>query len=208
MLYIFTFFSLALLVILASCSSADDPVAETEQAPESRRLVRIQLDAENPSDSEGILEASGEAQRFPVGFGRLGLACAGTSFQDGLTPLGRFRVNAIFSDSDFAMEVDLVEQSGKSEAELKDSLFRNMSSIDFKGDGQSGDYGIGFHQFGSGPPYGPTISVQHLQGHVPLVQLRHSRHQRQAARRSIGDRWLHQRQPEHVDDFAWHASAW
>ena len=71
-------------------------------------------------------------------------ACAGTSFQDGLTPLGRFRVNAILSESDFAMEPDLVEQSGKSEAELKTSLFRNMSDIDFKGDGQSGEYGIGY----------------------------------------------------------------
>ena len=129
---------------LASCSSADDPVAETEKVPDSRRLVRIQLDAENPSASQGILEASGEAQPFPVGFGRLGLACAGTSFQDGLTPLGRFRVNAILSDSDFAMEPDLVEQSGKSESELKTSLFRNMSAIDFKGDGQSGEYGIGY----------------------------------------------------------------
>ena len=129
---------------LASCSSANNHVAETEKVPNSRRLVRIQLDAENPSASQGILEASGEAQRFPVGFGRLGLACAGTSFQDGLTPLGRFRVNAILSESDFAMEPDLVEQSGKSEAELKTSLFRNMSAIDFKGDGQSGEYGIGY----------------------------------------------------------------
>ena len=136
--------SLALLVTLSSCASADDPVAGTGQTAESRRLVRIQLDAENPSASEGILEAIGEAQRFPVGFGRLGLACAGTSFQDGLTPLGRFRVNAILSDSDFAMEPGLVEQSGKSEAELKTSLFRNMSAIDFKGDGQSGEYGIGY----------------------------------------------------------------
>ena len=137
-------FSLALLVSLASCSSADDPVVGTGQTAESRRLVRIQLDAENPPASKGILEASGEAQPFPVGFGRLGLACAGTSFQDGLTPLGRFRVNAILSESDFAMEPDLVEQSGKSEAELKTSLFRNMSDIDFKGDGQSGEYGIGY----------------------------------------------------------------
>lgn len=145
-------FSLALLVSLASCSSADDPVAETEKVPDSRRLVRIQLDAENPPASQGILEASGEAQPFPVGFGRLGLACAGTSFQDGLTPLGRFRVNAILSDSDFAMEPDLVEQSGKSEAELKTSLFRNMSAIDFKGDGQSGEYGIGFISLTPVPP--------------------------------------------------------
>ena len=137
---------------LASCSSANNQVAETEKVPDSRRLVRIQLDAENPPASKGILEASGEAQPFPVGFGRLGLACAGTSFQDGLTPLGRFRVNAILSESDFAMEPDLMEQSGKSEAELKTSLFRNMSDIDFKGDGQSGEYGIGFISLTPVPP--------------------------------------------------------
>ena len=145
-------FSLALLVILASCSRADESLAEAEQAPDSRRLLRIQLDAENPSASEGLLDASGEAQRFSVGFGRLGLACAGTSFQDGLTPLGRFRVNAILSDSDFAMEADLVEHSGKGEVELRDSLFRNMSAIDFKGDGLSGEYGIGYISLAPVPP--------------------------------------------------------
>ena len=66
--------------------------------------------------------------------------------------LGRFRVNAILSDSDFAMEEDLVERSGKSEAELKDSLFRNMSAIDFKGDGQSGEYGSGYISLAPVPP--------------------------------------------------------
>lgn len=135
---------LAVLVTVTSCASGDDLGAEIGQTREVRRSVRIQLDAENPSASEGTLVDGQTTQSFPVGFGRLGLACAGTRFQDGLTPLGRFRVNAILSNSDFAMDDDLVKQSGKSEAELKASLFRNMSAIDFKGDGQSGEYGIGY----------------------------------------------------------------
>jgi hypothetical protein len=50
------------------------------------------------------------------------------------------------------MEEDLVERSGKSEAELQDSLFRNMSAIDFKGDGQSGEYGSGYISLAPVPP--------------------------------------------------------
>ena len=33
---------------------------------------------------------------------------------------------------------------GKSEAELRSTLFRNMNSIDFKGDGETGEYGSGY----------------------------------------------------------------
>ena len=144
--------SLAVLVSVTSCASGNDLGDATGQTTETSRVVRIQLDAENPSASEGTLEVGETTLRFPVGFGRLGLACAGTSFQDGWTPLGRFRVNAILSYSDFAMEEDLVERSGKSEAELKDSLFRNMSAIDFKGDGQSGEYGSGYISLAPVPP--------------------------------------------------------
>ena len=144
--------SLVVLVTVTSCASGNDPGDATGQTTEASRLVRIQLDAENPSASEGTLEVGETRLHFPIGFGRLGLACAGTRFQDGWTPLGRFRVNAILSDSDFAMEEDLVERSGKSEAELQDSLFRNMSAIDFKGDGQSGEYGSGYISLAPVPP--------------------------------------------------------
>ena len=42
------------------------------------------------------------------------------------------------------MDPALVSQSGKSEDELRESLFTNMNSIDFKGDGETGEYGIGY----------------------------------------------------------------
>ena len=42
------------------------------------------------------------------------------------------------------MDPDLVKLSGKSEAYLRENLFRNMSAIDFKGDGETGEYGIGY----------------------------------------------------------------
>ena len=79
-----------------------------------------------------------------MGFGRNGIACAGTRFEEGWTPLGTFRVNAILSADRFAMDPDLVKLSGKSEAYLRENLFRNMSAIDFKGDGETGEYGIGY----------------------------------------------------------------
>ena len=72
-----------------------------------------------------------------------GLARAGSWFRDGWTPLGRFRVNGILSDDRFEMDPDLIAASGRSEAELRSSLFRDMSSIDFKGDGRTAEYGIG-----------------------------------------------------------------
>ena len=80
--------------------------------------------------------------RFTVGHGRHGIACEDTTFEEGVTPLGTFQVNAILSNDRFEMDPALVEQSGKSEEELRESLFTNMNSIDFKGDGETGEYGM------------------------------------------------------------------
>ena len=79
-----------------------------------------------------------------MGYGRYGVTCAGTRFEEGYTPLGRFKVNAILSQDQFVMAPQLIKQSGKSEAELKTMLFNNMSAIDFSGDGEVGEYGIGY----------------------------------------------------------------
>jgi hypothetical protein len=81
---------------------------------------------------------------FKLGFGRNGVTCAGSRFEEGYTPLGRFKVNAILSGDRFVMDPALVAQSGKSEAELRKTLFRNMNAIDFNGDGETGEYGIGY----------------------------------------------------------------
>ena len=79
-----------------------------------------------------------------MGFGRNGVTCAGTRFEEGYTPLGRFRVNGILSNDRFVMEPELIARSGKTEDELRASLFRNMNAIDFNGDGESGEYGLGY----------------------------------------------------------------
>ena len=114
--------------------------------PVSRGIdgLTIELDADDPSKSEGFLPDANGNLRFPVGYGRRGLACAGSWFQDGWTPLGRFRVNGILSDERFEMDPELIASSGRTEQELRSTLFRNMSSIDFKGDGLVGEYGIGY----------------------------------------------------------------
>ena len=134
---------LSLLPMLISCGAR--PGSERpEPVPRSIAGLTIELDADDPSKSEGVLpDANGEL-RFSVGSGREGLACAGSWFQDGWTPLGRFRVNGILSAERFEMDPDLIAASGRPEEELRSSLFRDMSSIDFKGDGRTAEYGIGY----------------------------------------------------------------
>jgi hypothetical protein len=106
--------------------------------------IRIELDLKDPSRSFGVLPRAEERTVFKVGFGRNGVTCAGSRFEEGYTPLGRFRVNAILSNDRFVMEPALIARSGKTEAELKATLFRNMNAIDFDGDGETGEYGIGY----------------------------------------------------------------
>ncbi len=127
--------------IVASCAgSGSAPSADADAA----EVIRIQLDGVDPAASLGEGVTGVESKRFQVGFGRNGIACAGTRFEEGWTPLGTFRVNAILSADRFDMDPDLVKLSGKSEAYLRENLFRNMSAIDFKGDGETGEYGIGY----------------------------------------------------------------
>ena len=114
------------------------------QDPQIREPIRIQLNGSNPAASEGVLDRAEGPLRFTVGHGRHGIGCEGTTFEEGVTPLGTFQVNAILSNDRFEMDPSLVEQSGKTEEELRETLFTNMNSIDFKGDGETGEYGIGY----------------------------------------------------------------
>ena len=129
-----------MLSLVGCCSNNSLP----QQDPQVRAPIRIQLDGSNPAASEGVLDRAEGPLRFTVGHGRHGIACEGTTFEEGITPLGTFQVNAILSNDRFEMDPTLVEQSGKSEEELRESLFTNMNSIDFKGDGETGEYGIGY----------------------------------------------------------------
>ena len=136
--------SLALAGLLLSLVGCRSNNSLPQQNPQVRAPIRIQLDGSNPAASEGVLDRAEGPLRFTVGHGRHGIGCEGTTFEEGVTPLGTFQVNAILSNDRFEMDPALVEQSGKLEEELRESLFTNMNSIDFKGDGETGEYGIGY----------------------------------------------------------------
>ena len=132
---------IGLALAVAGCrdakQAASDPSALS--AP-----IAIAIDLKAPGKSAGELLVGDQRTAFSVGYGRNGVTCAGTRFEEGYTPLGRFKVNAILSKDQFVMDPKLVKQSGKSEAELKATLFKNMNAIDFSGDGEVGEYGIGY----------------------------------------------------------------
>lgn len=104
--------------------------------------LTIVLNPDDPASSRGLL--AGSDKPFPVGFGKSGVLPAGSSFRGGYSLLGTFRINAILSADRFEMTESLIEQSGKSRDWLTENLFSNMSSIDFDGDGEGGEYGDAF----------------------------------------------------------------
>lgn len=128
-------------VALSSCGESQEP---KPQANGITGPIKIKLHPSDPSLSFGVLPRGEERTVFKVGFGRNGVTCAGSRFEEGYTPLGRFRVNAILSNDRFVMEPALVARSGKTEAELKATLFRDINAIDFSGDGETGEYGLGY----------------------------------------------------------------
>jgi L,D-transpeptidase catalytic domain len=126
---------------LAGCGQSQNSKPLASNGSEA---IKIELDLKDPAKSFAVLREDDRRQLFKVGYGRLGVTCPGTRFEEGYTPLGRFRVNAILTQKRFEMEPALIAQSGKTEAELKSTLFKNMNSIDFSGDGEAGEYGIGY----------------------------------------------------------------
>lgn len=104
---------------------------------------RIVLDQDQP-DRSRIISGPGISKEIPVGFGKNGFLPEGSTFRGGYSLLGDFRVNAILSEARFEMTQELVRESGKSLDWLAENLFSNMSSIDFDGDGEGGEYGKAF----------------------------------------------------------------
>jgi len=136
--------SLALMgvaLLLTGCGASKAP---SQAASALSGPIRISLDLKDPAKSTALLPLGQERRVFKVGYGRHGVTCAGSRFEEGYTPLGRFRVNAILSNDQFVMDPKLIAQSGRSEAVLKTSLFKSMNAIDFSGDGETGEYGIGY----------------------------------------------------------------
>ena len=130
-------FGLVALLGLSACSAI-------QNNGQDQPTISIELDAGDPANSEGTLKTKPEPLSFQVGYGRYGIACADTSFREGETPLGTFKVNAILSPDRFEMDPALIKQSGKTKAYLEENLFKIMSAIDFKGDGETGEYGKGY----------------------------------------------------------------
>ena len=131
----------AALVSMTGCQSKPS-IPEEQSDPISR--VRIELDVKTPAKSTGVLSGAGLNHAFHVGYGKYGIACEGSRFEEGVTPLGTFRVNAVLSDDIFEMDPELIQQSGRTRDDLKSNLFRSMSAIDFKGDGETNEYGNGY----------------------------------------------------------------
>jgi hypothetical protein len=130
-----------LALTLVGCSSAQKA---SKQASVVTGPIQINLDLKDSSKSFGVVPLGEERKIFKVGYGKNGVTCAGSRFEEGYTPLGTFKVNAILSNDRFEMDPALIKQSGKTEAELKQMLFKSMNSIDFSGDGEIGEYGIGY----------------------------------------------------------------
>lgn len=116
------------------------PVSARSDSPTH---LHVGLNAHDPSRSRAWFESDPDAT-FPVGHGKNGFLPAGSSFRGGSSLLGEFRINAILTNTRFEMEDALVARSGKSREWLAKNLFRNMSSIDFDGDGAGGEYGDAF----------------------------------------------------------------
>ena len=94
--------SLARALMLAALTMTVTSCAGSGSAPsaqgDSAEMIRIQLDGADPAASSGEGLNGVGPKRFQVGFGRNGIACAGTRFEEGWTPLGTFRVNAILGN--------------------------------------------------------------------------------------------------------------
>lgn len=103
--------------------------------------LTITLNTRDPGRSRGSWR---RGKDFQVGLGRDGYLPEGSAFVGGSSLLGEFSVNAVLSADRFEMIDNLVVQSGRTREWLKENLFRNMSSIDFDGDGRGGEYGEAF----------------------------------------------------------------
>ena len=85
--------------------------------------IEIKLNQSKPQESKGIAQSDGKEMVFEVGYGKNGVGCIGSTFQEGVTPLGTFKVNAIMSKGRFEMDEALIKKSGKTKQYLANNLF-------------------------------------------------------------------------------------
>ena len=118
--------------------------SRTQISSRGEEPIEIELNQVTPEESKGIAKNKENEMIFKVGYGKNGIGCIGSTFEEGVTPLGTFKVNAIMSKNRFEMDETLIKLSGKKKNYLSANLFNNMNSIDFKGDGAKGEYGSGY----------------------------------------------------------------
>ena len=128
-------------LMLSGCMQQPNTTKGSSQGEEP---IKIELNQQTPQESQGTAPNEGKEMVFEVGYGKNGVGCIGSTFEEGVTPLGTFKVNAIMSKDRFEMDESLIQQSGKTKSYLSKNLFNNMNSIDFKGDGETGEYGSGY----------------------------------------------------------------
>ena len=128
-------------LMLSGCMHQQQTTKASSQAEGS---IEIELNQVSPQQSKGKAKSDGKEMVFEVGYGKNGVGCIGSTFEEGITPLGTFKVNAIMSKDRFEMDEGLIKKSGRTKDYLAKNLFNNMNSIDFKGDGEIGEYGSGY----------------------------------------------------------------
>ena len=155
----------AVCILLSACSQPwGGDQQSREQLVRTDQPIEIQLDADQPANSVGTIVVNGISNRFEVGYGKNGIACEGTRFEEGWTPLGRFRVNAVLTADRFEMDPALIRLSGRTVDALKKDLFSNMNSIDFNGDGEAGEYGDGYISLAPVPTTDQPFSFNEYDG--------------------------------------------
>ena len=137
-------------VLAAGCNRQSTTTSKDRN--QEQVSVKIELDQVSTENSKGSADWNGKAHQFMVGYGKYGIGCVGSTFEEGVTPLGKFKVNAILSENKFEMDETLIKTSGRTKDYLASHLFKNMSSIDFKGDGKTGEYGSGYISLTPVPP--------------------------------------------------------
>ena len=81
----------------------------TKSSSQDESAIKIELNQVSPKESKGTSESKGKEIVFEVGYGKNGVGCSGSTFEEGITPLGTFKVNAIMSKDKFETDETLIE---------------------------------------------------------------------------------------------------
>ena len=105
--------------------------------------ISIELDAAIQPKARAPSKQTSPCE-FPGGLRPLRHRLRGHELPRRRNPLGHLQGQRDLDPDRFEMDPALIKQSGKSKAYLKENLFKNMSAIDFKGDGETNEYGNGY----------------------------------------------------------------